>query len=73
MRITMQPIGFVRGGRIEPTDDEWDQETASIELDASRFGPDALLSLNAFSHAEIIFWFHHPEAETPHLGARRPR
>jgi tRNA-Thr(GGU) m(6)t(6)A37 methyltransferase TsaA len=73
MSITLTPIGMVRTTRAEPIDDDWDTETTTIELDASQFTPDALLSLDQFSHIEVIYWFHHPEAEKPNLGARRPR
>jgi tRNA-Thr(GGU) m(6)t(6)A37 methyltransferase TsaA len=73
MKIELVPIGHVKTTRAEPIDDDWDAETTTIELDASQFTPDALLSLDQFSHIEVIYWFHHPEAEKPNLGARRPR
>lgn len=71
--IQLRPVGVVRSSRTEPVDDQWDAESSTIELDASQFTPDALLSLDQFSHVEIIYWFHHPEAAAPNLGARRPR
>jgi tRNA (adenine37-N6)-methyltransferase len=73
MQITLEPIGYVRTTRAEPVDDQWDAETTRIELDARRFTPEALLSLDSFSHVEVIYWFHHEEAATATLGARRPR
>jgi tRNA-Thr(GGU) m(6)t(6)A37 methyltransferase TsaA len=73
MQIILTPIGHVKTTRAEPIDDDWDAETTTIELDASQFTPDALLSLDQFSHIEVIYWFHHEEAATPNLGARRPR
>lgn len=73
MNITLAPIGYVRTTRADPTDDNWDAETTRIELNASRFTSDALLSLDSFSHAEILYWFHHEEAATSTLGARHPR
>lgn len=73
MNIQLQPIGFVRATRADPFDDAWDAETTTIELDAKTFTSDALLSLDQFSHVEVIYWLHHPEAEKPNLGARRPR
>ncbi len=72
MNITLTPVGHVRTTRADPTDDNWDAETTSIELDTSRFTADALLSLDSFSHVEVLYWFHHEEAATPTLGARRP-
>jgi tRNA-Thr(GGU) m(6)t(6)A37 methyltransferase TsaA len=71
--ITLTPIGHVRGSRSAPTDDNWDAETTTIELDPNQFTPDALLSLDQFSHVEVIYFFHHEEAAKPNLRARRPR
>ncbi|MFT3725324.1 MAG: SAM-dependent methyltransferase [Hyphomonadaceae bacterium] len=73
MKIELTPIGYVRTTRADPTDDNWDAEITSITLDASRFTADALLSLDSFSHVEVLYWFHHKEAATPTLGARHPR
>jgi tRNA-Thr(GGU) m(6)t(6)A37 methyltransferase TsaA len=73
MKIELAPIGYVRTTRADPVDDAWDKETTVIELDGETFTPDALLSLDAFSHVEVIYWFHHEEAAKPNLGARRPR
>lgn len=73
MKIELTPIGYVRATRTNPTDDNWDAETMSIELDTSRFSADALLSLDSFSHVEVLYWLHHEEAAAPTLGARHPR
>lgn len=71
--IVMKPIGWVRGGRSEPIDDDWGAVEARIDLDPAQFTPDALLSLDVFSHLEVVFHFHAaPEAEIS-TGARRPR
>lgn len=71
--IQVVAIGHVRGGRSEPIDDDWGQMEAEIALDPAQFSPDALLSLDAFSHLEVIFHFHAaPESEI-NTGARRPR
>jgi tRNA (Thr-GGU) A37 N-methylase len=51
------PIGWVRSSRTEPIDDDWDSVTAEIELDAERFGADALAGLGAFSHVQVGFVF----------------
>ncbi|MFQ3622461.1 MAG: SAM-dependent methyltransferase [Acetobacteraceae bacterium] len=71
--IAMQPIGVVRSTRAAPTDDGWDAETARIELDAARFGPDALLGLDAFSHVEVLFLFDRVDEAAVPTGARHPR
>src|SRR5271168_4835786 len=71
--IGMTPIGFVRGGRSEPIDDAWDGVRATITLDASQFGAEALAGLGDFSHIEIVYHFNRvPDAEIQ-TGARHPR
>ena len=69
----MEAIGQVRGGRAEPIDDDWGRSHAVIELDRTRFGPDALAGLDAFSHAEVIFLFDRVQPDTVEQGARHPR
>ncbi len=71
--ITLTPIGWVRGGRAAAEDDAWDAEQARIELDTTRFGPEALLGLDSFSHAEIVFHFDRLPEDQISTGARRPR
>lgn len=71
--ITVKPVGWVRGGRAAPTDDEWDGVQARIELDASQFANDATSGLGDFSHAEIIFHFNKVPDEEIQTGARHPR
>ncbi|TFU00394.1 S-adenosylmethionine-dependent methyltransferase [Polymorphobacter arshaanensis] len=73
MSFTILPVGQVVGGRIPADDDDWDGVTARIELDTTRFGPEALQGLDAFSHAEIVYLFDKlPESQVS-FGARRPR
>lgn len=71
--IAMLPIGFVRGGRKEPTDDDWNNVQARIELDSQQFSPDALRGLDDFSHAEVIFHFDRVPDDEIQNGARHPR
>jgi tRNA-Thr(GGU) m(6)t(6)A37 methyltransferase TsaA len=71
--ITMTQIGFVRGGRSAPIDDDWNSVQARIELDSRQFSSDAMRGLDDFSHVEIIFHFNRvPDAEIQR-GARHPR
>lgn len=70
--ITLQPIGWVRGGRADPVDDHWAGERAVIELD-ERFSESALFGLETFSHAEVIFLFDRVPEEKIETGARHPR
>ena len=65
-------IGHVRGGRAARADDGWAGVEAEIEL-TSDVDPAALTSLDAFSHAEIIFRFHTLTEENVETGARHPR
>lgn len=71
--IAMQAVGRVRGGRAQPEDDSWGAVEAEIVLDAGRFGPDATLGLEEFSHLEVIFLFDRVEEAAIHSGARHPR
>ena len=71
--IVLMPIGFVRGGRAEPVDDGWDRVEARIELDAARFGQEALAGLGEFSHVEVVFHFDRAAAQNIETGARHPR
>jgi tRNA (adenine37-N6)-methyltransferase len=71
--IQLRPVGWVRGGRVAAEDDNWDAETAAIELDSTWLTGEALLGLGDFSHAEIVFQFDRlPESEVV-LSARHPR
>jgi tRNA (adenine37-N6)-methyltransferase len=73
MAYTIEAIGYVRGGRANPVDDEWGQSRSTIELDSARFGPDALSGLSDFSHVEIIFLFDKVTSDKIETGARHPR
>ena len=69
----MKPVGTVRCSRSEAIDDAWDTESTRIELDASVFNDEALMGLDTFSHAEVIFVFDRvPDAKIV-TGARHPR
>ena len=71
--FTVEPVGHVVGGRAEPIDDEWSASRATIRLDGSRFGADALAGLDSFSHAEILFLFDRVGGDEIETGARHPR
>ena len=73
MEFFMRPIGHVRGGRAEPTDDDWGASRARIELDAGRFDETALAGLEAFSHVEIVYVFDKVDETDVVSGARHPR
>jgi tRNA (adenine37-N6)-methyltransferase len=73
MEIVLAPIGFVRGGRVEPDDDGWDAEICAIELDRVRLDDEAVTGLEAFSHVEVVYQFHLVAEEDVTFGARHPR
>lgn len=70
--ITLEPVGWVRGGRSDPVDDNWDGEEAVIEL-APGLPESALAGLETFSHAEIIFFFNRVPESKIETSARHPR
>lgn len=71
--ISSIPIGYVRSSRIDPIDDNWDSVESRIELDATRFQPEACEGLSSFSHVEVIYHFHRVEDSEIIQGARHPR
>ncbi|NNM77314.1 SAM-dependent methyltransferase [Sphingomonas sp. ID1715] len=73
MIFEVEPVGWVRGGRSEAVDDDWGESRAAIELDAERFDLEALMGLDQFSHAEIVYLFDRVRPEQIVSGARHPR
>lgn len=71
--LTVEPVGFVRGGRNAMTDDGWGSVRAAIELDGKRFTPDAVAGLEAFSHVVVVYQFHRVSERQVEKGARHPR
>src|SRR5262245_36748143 len=70
--IVLEPIGYVHADRAEAADDFWGGVESRIILD-ERFDPDALLGIEEFSHAEVIFLFHRVDEQAVVRGARHPR
>ena len=73
MTIAMTPIGRVEGGRVVPEDDDWGGSRARIALDAERFDDEALMGLETFSHAEVVYVFDKVTDDQVVTGARHPR
>jgi tRNA-Thr(GGU) m(6)t(6)A37 methyltransferase TsaA len=71
--VRIEPVGHVRSPRTEPVDDDWGEVIATISLDGGRFSADALWGLDAFSHLEVVYFFHLVEEEAEETSARRPR
>jgi tRNA-Thr(GGU) m(6)t(6)A37 methyltransferase TsaA len=70
--MNIQPIGLVHSTRKQVIDDNWNQETAYVELD-SRFSADSLAGLNDFSHVEILFYMDQVDPSKIETQARHPR
>ena len=73
MSIEMTPIGRVEGGRGAPEDDDWGCSRARIVLDPARFDDEALMGLDTFSHAEVVYVFDKVAEGEIVTGARHPR
>lgn len=71
--FTVAAIGRVEGGRSEAIDDDWGGSRAVIRLDPAQFTAEALLGLDAFSHAEVIFVFDKVGGDQITTSARHPR
>ena len=57
MSITLEPIGYVAGGRAEPVDDDWGNVEATVVLEDGLLEADAILGLDEFSHLEVVYLF----------------
>ena len=73
VRVNIEPIGYVDGGRTDLTDDDWGSVEATIVLDSSLLEPEATLCLDEFSHLEVVYLFHLVDDGDVTRGARRPR
>ena len=70
--IAIEPIGYVRNQRRTAEDDDWGGiESVIVLVDA--LDADALLGLEDFSHAEVIFHFDQVAESKIVRGARHPR
>ncbi len=71
--IALNPIGSVHSPRSEAKDDFWGNVTSVIELDSTRFDPEAVLGLTDFSHILVIYYFNGVSDESIVTGANHPR
>ncbi len=71
--ITITPVGIVHSSIREPLDEVFGGLRAHIELDGSRFRPEALQGLTDFSHVEIFFYFHQIDETKIVSSVRHPR
>jgi tRNA-Thr(GGU) m(6)t(6)A37 methyltransferase TsaA len=68
--MIVEPIGFVRNSRRQVEDDNWGGVVSEIVIE---LGEQALWGIEAFSHAEVIFYFDQVDEIRIVTGARRPR
>lgn len=71
--IQLQPIGYISCTRKQPSDDHWNEETSSIELNPDIFSSDALEGLSEFSHIELVFFMDQVRDSEKQYGSRHPR
>ena len=69
----IRPIGYVRGGRKEPVDDDWGKVEADIVLDAAQFSDESTAGLSDFSHLTVVYQFHLVGDAEVQSGSRHPR
>lgn len=71
--FSVEPIGYVAGGRTSATDDDWGDVESTIELDPRVLDLAATTGLEAFSHVDVIYLFDRVEAGQVQTGTRHPR
>ena len=71
--VTLTPVGMVRSPIREVRDEIFGGVVARIELDATRFTPQALLGLEMFSHVEVFFLFDQVRESEVVNQTRHPR
>ena len=69
---TLPAIGRVTSGRVEATDDDWGDVTATIALHPP-FDDRSVAGLAEFSHVEVIYVFDQVDPAAVCQHARRPR
>ena len=70
--IILQPVALVHNARTSPEDDNWGDVISSIEL-VAELPEEALEGLEAFSHVEILYFFHQVPAAKVVTAVRHPR
>jgi len=70
--MQVEPIAYVRTARAQAEDDYWGGVESRIEL-TDAVEPDALVGIEDFSHAEVIFCFDQVDLQKIVRGARHPR
>jgi tRNA-Thr(GGU) m(6)t(6)A37 methyltransferase TsaA len=66
-------IGKVVSNRKAVIDDNWESVDSYVMLDGNQFSAEALLGLDLFSHAEVIFFMDQVDVRKIENSARHPR
>lgn len=69
---TIEPIGFVRNGRKDTSDDFWGDVISEIEI-SEKISDKSLTGIEEFSHLEIYFYFHKADLSRINISASHPR
>jgi len=72
-KIVLEPVGIVHSPRKDLSDENWGQVISTIELDPKKVTEESLMGLTAFSHIEVIFYFHRVPDDSIVLTAVHPR
>lgn len=72
MKITLNPIAYVKNDRKEAIDDNWSTVHSEIVL-IDEIMEEALIGIEAFSHLEIIFYMDQVKDEKAIPQFRHPR
>lgn len=70
--ITVSPIGYALNKKTEIEDDFWGEVLTEIII-LDEIPEDSLDGIEAFSHLEIIFYFHKASKSKVICGSRHPR
>jgi tRNA-Thr(GGU) m(6)t(6)A37 methyltransferase TsaA len=73
MKIELTPVAYVKGGRAQATDDDWQDVNATIQLDESKFSSETIEGLDGFSHIVVVYLFHKVDPEKVERRSRPPR
>lgn len=72
MSITIESIGVIHSERKEAGDDDWSSVSSWIELNPN-IPEESISGLDAFSHIEILFYFHKADKSKIIFNAEHPR
>lgn len=70
--ITVSPIAYIKNMRDDMSDDHWGNVLSEITI-ADDLPEDCLLGIEAYSHLEIIYYFHKADESKTQTGANHPR